>query len=308
MNHPWKAERIITSSCAKSLIEKQFKTLTVSSIEPIGNGWDNTAFLVNDEFVFRFPRRQTAVPLIELESLVLNRLTKILPLDIPHPVWYGSNCSEYPWTFLGYRHLSGLIASSKSLKKKDRSQSVRAIAKFLNTLHSIPIRNFPELKNDSIGRLSLDKTKTRSEELFLQLKGHGFKRFERTANKAFDLCKDVSLKQQKQVIVHGDFYASNILVDEDNRITGVIDWGDLHIASPAVDLYIVFSFLPPSTHEEFRKHYGPITNDEWNLARMRATLCGLTIANYGLQTRNESLFCEGKKMLKFVRNSLIKES
>ena len=51
----------------------------------MGAGWDNTAYLVNGEWVFRFPRRTIAVPLLEAEGRVLPKLAPRLPLSDSAP-------------------------------------------------------------------------------------------------------------------------------------------------------------------------------------------------------------------------------
>ena len=71
MNRPWSAEHDVSASLARELIETQFPKLTPVGVEPLGVGWDNTAYRVNDKFVFRFPRRQIAVELIRTEARVL---------------------------------------------------------------------------------------------------------------------------------------------------------------------------------------------------------------------------------------------
>src|SRR4051794_29331785 len=55
---PWTAENAITDDLARTLIEAQFPQLAPVSIRLLGAGWDNSALLINEEFVFRFPRRQ----------------------------------------------------------------------------------------------------------------------------------------------------------------------------------------------------------------------------------------------------------
>ena len=49
------------------------------------------------------------------------------------------------------------------------------------------------------------------------------------------------------VLVHNDVSAEHILLDEAARaITGVIDWGDVAIGDPAVDLAGVFHWGGPA--------------------------------------------------------------
>ena len=51
---PWAAEVEVTADIATSLIEAQCPPLSPVSLEPMGAGWDNTAYLVNGDWVFRF--------------------------------------------------------------------------------------------------------------------------------------------------------------------------------------------------------------------------------------------------------------
>src|SRR5262245_20040456 len=63
----WRAEIAVQPALAKQLIEAQFPALRPVFARLVGEGWDNTAYLVNEAFIFRFPRRLVAVPLIKTE-------------------------------------------------------------------------------------------------------------------------------------------------------------------------------------------------------------------------------------------------
>lgn len=82
MTRPWSPKHTVPESLARALIEAQFDELAPIRIEPFGVGWDNTAFLVNETFVFRFPRRQIAVEFLEAEIRVLPHIAGRLPLPI----------------------------------------------------------------------------------------------------------------------------------------------------------------------------------------------------------------------------------
>ena len=68
MANPWDPERSVSLELAQELIEAAFSNLTPVRVVPLGHGWDNTGYLVNEEIVFRFPRRQSAVSLTVLFS------------------------------------------------------------------------------------------------------------------------------------------------------------------------------------------------------------------------------------------------
>ena len=59
----WLPEVVVPTALALELVREQFPGLG-RTIEPIGYGWDNTAYLIDGDIVFRFPRREIAVPLI----------------------------------------------------------------------------------------------------------------------------------------------------------------------------------------------------------------------------------------------------
>jgi hypothetical protein len=49
----WKPEIEVSEEFARGLLARQFLELSVHSLKPMGTGWDNTVFLVNDIWVFR---------------------------------------------------------------------------------------------------------------------------------------------------------------------------------------------------------------------------------------------------------------
>jgi hypothetical protein len=84
----------------------------------------------------------------------------------------------------------------------------------------------------------------------------------------------------------------HLLVDGDGRISGVIDWGDVHLGHPGLDLSIVHGFLPPAAHDTFLRIYGPIDADTWRLARFRAFEYVMHLLRFGHETGDEDLVRE----------------
>ena len=71
MSHQWDPEQIIEPPMALQLIRDQFPELEPKHIRLLGAGWDNTAFIIDEELIFRFPRREIALPLLEAEWCAL---------------------------------------------------------------------------------------------------------------------------------------------------------------------------------------------------------------------------------------------
>nr|WP_269471739.1 phosphotransferase [Legionella spiritensis] len=59
---------------------------------------------------------------------------------------------------------------------------------------------------------------------------------------------------------YGDLYWGHLMFDN-NDLVGIIDWGQVGINHPAVDIGIVFSFYPTDYHQAFFDVYGEIDSD-----------------------------------------------
>ena len=299
---PWAAEVEVTPVLATALIESQCAPLAPVRLESMGAGWDNTAYLVNGEWVFRFPRRTIAVPLIETEAQVLPRLAPLLPCPIPTPVWFGRPDASYKWPFVGYRRLAGDVASDVALDDDARAALAAPVARFLRALHDVPLAEaqawgttagvFPYLDGARLERLA--------RPALADLVARGVIA---DATPWLDVL-DAGLRalplESPLVVVHGDFYSRHILVDGDRRMAGVIDFGDLHLDHPAVDLSIVWTVLPPGVRRQFFAIYGDVDDRTRAAARLRAVTSGLAQEAYGRDVGDASIEREGVRSLHSV--------
>ncbi len=123
----WDADVELSESIASRLIAGQFPELPIIEAKLIGEGWDNAAYLVNEEWVFRFPRRKMGGELIETECRLLLYLANRLSLPIPNPVFIGSPEGDYPYSFAGYRHLKGGPACHLNWTDEERAKNAPII-------------------------------------------------------------------------------------------------------------------------------------------------------------------------------------
>jgi aminoglycoside phosphotransferase (APT) family kinase protein len=105
--------------------------------------------------------------------------------------------------------------------------------------------------------------------------------------------------------VHGDLYARHFLVDGSNTPCGVIDWGDVHLGDPALDLSIAYSFLLPGARSAFQEAYGH-TDDTalWERARFRALAYGILLTHYGSEVGDEAIQAAGEYALNAVLTAI----
>jgi aminoglycoside phosphotransferase (APT) family kinase protein len=271
----WDPEIVVSPELALELVREQFPGLG-RSIAPFGYGWDNTAYLVDDDLVFRFPRRAIAVPLIELEARVLLRIAPRLPLPIPRPEWIGAPTERFPWPFAGYRMLAGRLAFD--LGDEERRAAGGPLAEFLRALHAIPTHGLG-LPGDEWQRTDFA---ARMPELVERLRGLEMGGVIDDAGPWLRLFEagDLPGPPPRPVLVHGDLAERHVLVDGARRVCGVIDWGDVHEGDRAVDLSILFSFLPARFRDEFLRVYGDVDARTLRTARLRAAFASTASTSY----------------------------
>ena len=219
----------------------------------VGNGWDNAAYLVEERFIFRFPQRSSAGPLMARENALLPLVAPQVPLKIPVPRFMGSPQEGYPYPFNGYEILLGVTACTRVPDDAQRRALAEDLARFLRALHTIDPQPLRErgLPQDLIGRLDPVRLNVDEEPL-----------------------------EGARCVVHGDLYARHLLLDSERRLCGVIDWGDLHYGQPAVDLMVVHQVIPPHHHDAFFAAYGPVDERAWRFARYRAQFHARKVEEY----------------------------
>jgi len=299
MAEPWTAEMEVPAHLAKALIDRQFADLAPADVALLGAGWDNTAFTVNGVYVFRFPRRAFAVDFLIAESKVLPELARRAPLPIPVPAYLGKPGDGYPWPFIGYRKLPGRTACQANLSDLQRAAAAEPLARFLAAIHAVPIEDAIRIgvEPDKIRRMVMSHRKPQVRERLDRLVALGLTDSVDRWDWLFDGIDELT---GPPALVHGDLYVRHLMVDDDNRLSGVIDWGDIHLGHPAIDLSIAFSFLPPSAHAVFRDAYGPIDDLAWRHARFRALHYASALLIYAIDTNDADLRREGLTILSYL--------
>src|SRR5512139_1925629 len=131
----WTAEHDVGRDLAARLIGSRFPGLRRATVEPLATGWDNTVFLVDGRWVFRFPRRTAALECLRRETAVLPLIADGLPLPVPLPELIGEPGDDYPWPFWGARLLPGTELADSALPDRDRVRAGARAGEFLRALH-----------------------------------------------------------------------------------------------------------------------------------------------------------------------------
>jgi aminoglycoside phosphotransferase (APT) family kinase protein len=309
----WHPDIEVTEDLVSIAIEDQFPDLApIKTIKCIGAGWDNKAFLVNNQIVFRFPHRQIAVALIERENCVLKKLNLIINqektnIKIPNPLYIGMPSVIYPYMFHGYHIIKGVSGCHAGLTMQERIASLRPLALFLKQLHAITEKQAIVFG----GKLQLyDRTKV--DSVVAALDERVDKIVDRKIvgiNKALYQAemqkgKKIKLPIDDKVLVHGDLYCRHMMFNQ-GMLTGIIDWGDVGINNRAVDLAVIFSFYPEDTYKIFFDIYGEVDSHTWAYARFLGLNSALLVMLYAHDIGDVLLVKEAINAIKRINPELI---
>lgn len=300
MQHKWPDEPNLNLDKALRIIQNQFPKLQASKISTLGMGVENKAFLINDTYVFRFPRTEISVLGITHELLVLPKIASTLSLEVPIPLWEGMPSHDYPWAFAGYKILSGQTADKLHLSDTQRAAMAEPLGLFLKELHAIDVQKFNGVSCDDIfQKLDIPSIIASITSLLGELEPWGLIEYRSLFDKIACDASGLTL-EKKFAVAHTDLYSSHLLIDDAYKLVGILDWGDVEITHPALDLAAAHILLPPCSHEIFRKAYGAISQDEWNFARLRALYHSLGLISYGYKYNDFVLLNEGKTSLRYI--------
>jgi aminoglycoside phosphotransferase (APT) family kinase protein len=282
----WDPDVVIDEVLVRALLAEQFPELDARSVRLVGEGWDNAVWLVDDTWAFRLPRRAIAVPLVARELAVLSRLATLVPAPVPVPEFVGVESGRFSRPFFGHRLLAGGELAAAELTDDDRVRLGKELGRFLHVLHAPgtreavdPERALPLDPNRRADMpLRVRKTRERLDAL-ADLAVEQREAAERALDRAAGLPPSTS-----SVLVHGDLHARHVLVER-GRLSGVIDWGDVCVGDPSIDLLVVWSTLQPRARETFFDEYGEVGDATRLRAQVLAIFLSATLADYARDRR-----------------------
>lgn len=234
---PWqRADVDVTDDLVRALLSAQAPGVG----EPVflHEGWDSRAFLVGGTWIFRFPKRAACAERLRCEIALLPRLAPLLlPVAIPGFEHIGHPALGYPYPFVGYRKLPGEPIVFRSDEAPLQAGAIAAqVGRLCGALHA-----FPRQEAATAGIVARDWYADLSA-----LAANAAERLRSVAAQVPTVAQehlnmvltDVPAGYGgPPVLCHADLAPEHLLVDEaGERLLGLIDFGDLLLGDPAVDL------------------------------------------------------------------------
>lgn len=223
--------------------------ITIESIELIGEGYDSKAYIVNNEYVFKIKFSANKKKGYEKEKAIYDFLNKRLHTSVNIPnIEYSYISDEI--SILGYKEIKGkfltpeiyfsMLLEQQDLLKKDIAMSLRQ-------MHDLDL--------DEISSYTIDNKQNVLEEyqLLRETIYDSLTDIEKQYIEAFmQRLYSTTIFDGKKCLCHNDFSCNHLLIDDNNRLVGVIDFGD----SGIIDEYCDFIYLLEDSEEEIGVSFG----------------------------------------------------
>lgn len=215
-------------------------------------GWDSHATVVDGRWLERVPRRPEVRPWLEAEARLMPRLAPLLPVTVPVPVVVA----EDPW-----RTRHELVPGKPAIGEQLDATDGHRLGQFLRTLHDVPESTWAGtgVTSDADRVTEIDLMGSTVLPL-LPADLHA------AGSALLDRCRAAS---HHRVLRHGDLGPDHLLTSG-GRVTGVIDWTDVALGDPALDLAWPLHRTPQSFAGALAAAYGPTSEEvarsrDWNL-------------------------------------------
>lgn len=235
----------------ENIIKEALPDIEITQMSKISTGWTNIVYNVKtktDEYFFRFPRDEfwsrTIVKDCEFAKFIYGK-TDFNTVNLN--LLYDSK--DRPFSM--HKKIEGnALADKMNNLTQDEIKSIsNDIAKFMYQLHNVKY-NKEEIFN--INNLGLELDDFLDELLNLHVSKEDKEFWENRE------------KSETNCLVHGDLNSSNILLDDNNKVTAFIDFGFGGFGNKYDDISRIIGRTPEQFKEEIIKSYEQYSDSKLN--------------------------------------------
>jgi aminoglycoside 2''-phosphotransferase len=235
-------------------IESEVPGLAVRSAVFIGEGWTSTAYRVNDELVFKFPKRFAEWEELDREIAFLAYARPFLTLPVVEHLHQVRTSAGAPFGYAVYRNLPGQAVDPEKLSWHARSALAADLAGFLRALHDMtPSPEIGHILTHEDERAVSKQYQRVAEE---KIAPHLSDAERRCLTDLFSCyLEDPFNFAGLPRILHADLSAQHVLHAAES-VTGILDWGDVCLGDPDYDFSYLYIGLGEAFVRDVASRYG----------------------------------------------------
>jgi aminoglycoside phosphotransferase (APT) family kinase protein len=284
---PWHNSYPLDPPRVAQILAADLSDLAVERVEVLGEGWDFATFLVNGEWVFRFPKRRQTGRQLAREYKFLEAVAQPLadqPVAIPRYRYHVSTPVLAPLPYVGYALLRGDPLIDCAVDSVDPVDIGNQLGAFLQRLNAVAPSRRPRIFHDHFPASLID-FRRELEESAVALPA------QLARECAALLGRTPPLDEGPPQFQHGDLGAEHILVDRQRgRITAIIDWGDAGWGNSVADLVGLWTWGGDRAVRAALPPWGrSLSDDDWVRLRMWGAAYAIGSAYYGYKDRRDPL-------------------
>lgn len=232
----------------------------------LNSGLYSNAYLLDNEYIQLVGKRtesyDTYKEVKENSDLLKGKITCV---NIPCDMMLTEPNNEYPFGCLVYKMVKGKPLNPDSLTMQEKENLAKKIMEFNNEMHNLDIHWDREWainhelekieKNIQILIEYLNETEINQLKEYKQL-------FSNYLNSKKNFC-----------ITHGDLWADNLIVNDNNELTGVIDFGNMAYFLPEVDYASMWDMIDGFIEMLLKETKEDVTKESILLFVMHRELC-----------------------------------
>ncbi len=235
-------------------IKKEFPELKRYHARHNTEGWDHYVLILDNKYVFRFPRKKEYARKLYGEVALLKYLSgHKLPIPVPKYEFTAKDKS-----FAGYAILQGSQMTKeyfRTIGKPARYAIAQQLGSFLSILHKTPLGIARKFQPDII------HSQKQYKKLIQDLKKYVRLRLSKKENALTDEFLEEFAKYLKiphNCLIHRDIHPYHLIVSKDKKkLSGIIDFADRSIGDPAMDFAELWTFGGKFVEEVYKNYSGP---------------------------------------------------
>ena len=286
---PWAAEYKLEADQVAVIVSKN-TGLTVTEVDFLGAGWDFYNWLINDRWVFRFPKRHSDIDTLVHERRILNRLK--LPVKTPRVVFWVDQPNGFHKPFVGYEYLAGSPLIDFSSSACDLGAIGKTIGEVLTALHQQsltpplvpvdPLSLWTEGFDELVSNAKPDLDDDIESQVRHALSSYRFRR--RTGH---------------QVTTHNDLGVEHILMHDCASVSALIDWADCATANGFVDFAGIWAWGgDPALVAAIDRYYVDPSREDFAQIRIQGLCYMLEQIAYGRAIDDQALRAQAIQWVK----------